>query len=413
MGLISPLEGFPVLTSTAVNRRAAAVAVCALTLLPLAACSDDQEATPATSATTGSAAATTEEPDVTPTAKATAKPAVNVSKVSADLRPIATAIYTGGAVSANQHARKAVQAFQVPARPASVTSTKASWKGTPIAVLTSGNDATFLVRSGGKWRVSGGWWPSLRVSGTYLGGKQFVFFMGSDARTQKGQKVTRSNADTLQVVGVDGKGGGGIMGMARDLWVPTACGGSAKLNAGLAKGGPECQTTTVRNATGLPVRKYLLTGFNDFIWMINAMGKVQVNATGALQTQGGFVPKGKSTLAGLKALWYARERKRTPGGDFGRSFNQGTILLGIAAQTRAQGPAKLVNVLGQASGHVVSNLSAEEALLFGAWVYRVKPAQVGHRVAKGPVGTSSGGASIVVLASEARSTFAAFRDGRL
>ena len=42
--------------------------------------------------------------------------------------------------------------------------------------------------------------------------------IGSDARP--GQPLERTRADVLQVIGIDGSGGGGVMGLARDLWVP-------------------------------------------------------------------------------------------------------------------------------------------------------------------------------------------------
>lgn len=342
-----------------------------------------------------------------------AAPEPNLTKVSADLKPLAKALYTGGTIAATGPAKKVVRKLNRPKKTVVVASTKASWKGTPVAVLTSGKDATFAVKNGKTWKAVGGWWPSLGKPKTTLGGKQFVLFMGSDARVQRGQNILRSRADSLQVMGTDGKGGGGVMGIARDLWVNVPAGGKSKINSPMEHGGPDSQLATIRNVSGLPVRHYVLTGFNDFIWMINAMGGVTVNSTVGVQTQHGYVKQGKNKLDGLGALWYSRERHRLANGDFGRSFNQGTVLLGLAAQTRLAGPSKLIKVMGQASSHVHTDLNAQQALLFAAWLYKINPEKVGHRVAKGPTGTSSDGQSIVLYGPEAQGVFAAFRSGRL
>ena len=55
------------------------------------------------------------------------------------------------------------------------------------------------------------------------------------------------------MVGVDGRGGGGVMGVARDSWVPLATGGRGKINSAMVFGGPRAEFDTVRSATGLPI----------------------------------------------------------------------------------------------------------------------------------------------------------------
>ena len=57
--------------------------------------------------------------------------------------------------------------------------------------------------------------------------------IGSDARP--GENVASSRGDAIHILGIDGNGGGGLLGMARDIWAPMPGGGSAKLNAALAR----------------------------------------------------------------------------------------------------------------------------------------------------------------------------------
>ena len=134
--------------------------------------------------------------------------------------------------------------------------------GTPVAVVTAGNDVTLAV--GPTWKVVGGWWPSLGVATPSLGkgGPRWVLGIGSDARP--GEDLSRTRADGLQVIGIDGHGGGGVMGIARDSWVPLATGGKGKINSAMVFGGPQAQLSTVRSATGLPIEGYVVLGFTGF-----------------------------------------------------------------------------------------------------------------------------------------------------
>ena len=114
------------------------------------------------------------------------------------------------------------------------TATMGAWKSEKVAVVTAGGDVTLAV--GPKWKVVGGWWPSLGKATPQLGkGPRFLLVVGSDARPDEPLKGSRG--DTLQVIGIDGKGGGGVMGIPRDTWAPLPGGGSGKINAAFAYAG--------------------------------------------------------------------------------------------------------------------------------------------------------------------------------
>ena len=284
------------------------------------------------------------------------------------------------------------------------------WKKEKVAVVTHDDDVTLLV--GPRWKVVGGWWPSLDRKPSLGKGPRFVLVIGSDARP--GQSLKGTRADTIQVLGIDGKGGGGVMGMARDIWAPMPGGGSAKLNAAFAYGGGKGQVSTVRKVTGLPIEGYVATGFSGFEDIVDESGGVPMTIAKTVVLLGGTkVLAGERTLDGKHALAYARERKSLPDGDFGRSRHQGEILLAAAVAARIAGVGIIPEEMSIVSRHAQSDLTAAEALTFVASFYRLDPRKVGHTVAKGGFGTSADGQSIVVLDSASKQAFAAFRDGRL
>jgi LCP family protein required for cell wall assembly len=284
--------------------------------------------------------------------------------------------------------------------------------GTPVAVVTSGDDVTLAV--GPTWKVVGGWWPSLGVARPSLGsGPRWVLAIGSDARP--GQPLERTRADVLQVIGVDGKGGGGVMGMARDLYVPLSTGGRGKINSAMVFGGPKAQLTTVRRVTGLPVEGYVVLGFTGFTKVVDEQGGIPIvvpKTVVASHARNLVIKAGAQTLTGKQALAYARERKTLPDGDFGRSRHQGEVILAAAVKAKLAGPIAIPSALTSFSKVGRSNLTAEQILTFAAGLHQVSPLKVGRGVAKGAFGNAAG-QSIVVLGNEARRLFAQFRDGNL
>ncbi|MGL5929794.1 MAG: LCP family protein [Dermatophilaceae bacterium] len=358
--------------------------VLALVVTLAGACSDD----PAGSgAGPTSAAAAPSSDTATPTPAAT--PPVVVRGGDAALTALLTKVYAG---------RSGVVA----------TATVGTWKREKVAVVTAGDDVTLAV--GPRWQLAGGWWPSLGKPEQLPAGPRFVLAVGSDARFD--QKLKGTRGDTLQVLGVDGKGGGGVLGIARDLWAPMPGGGRAKINAAYAQAGGPGQLQSVRSVTGLPIQGYVAVGFKGFIQLVGYSGGVPMTVPRTI-TQGAVTVKaGRNTLDSREALAYARERKSLPDGDFGRSRHQGDIIVAGAAAARLAGPRIIATTLSLLSPNADTDLSATEALTFAAQFMRADPKAIGRHVAKGGFGTA-GGQSIVILGPESKAAFRAFRDGRL
>lgn len=344
-----------------------------------------------------------------PTSVAPDGPEVTVDGVPEPVRELVTQLYRGEQPPAADDVAAALAGAEVPDGPVEVSGVTGTWDGTPYAVLTAGDDLTLAVGPDDRWRVVGGVWPSLGVAEPALGGPRHVLLIGSDAREQQGQRVDRLRADSLQVVGVDGTGGGGVLGIARDAWVPMPKGGYAKINQAMVQAGPEGQLETVARVTGLPLEGYVLVGFEGFKAFVDEWGGVRIDAPRAFDT----FKEGEQRLTGYWLLRWARHRKTLPGGDFDRSFHQGLVLAAMGLKVRADGPLGLPEVLDLVQQHMQTDLDAEAVITLAAWAYLADPGRFGHEVAKGSFDWSADGQSIVRLDDAARASFEDFADGNL
>ncbi|MBE3076448.1 MAG: LCP family protein [Actinobacteria bacterium] len=347
--------------------------------------------------------------------KAVAPQRFKATGIPAALAAVIKPLYLGGRVPSSPSASRALLKRKPVTAPKSVVvkGTVGSWKGVPIAVVTSGKDVTLAVKAP-KWKVVGGWWPSVGVSAPSLGGApRRVLLIGSDSRTVKA--VESSRADSLHIVAFDGHGGGGVLGIARDSYVPLATGGKGKINAAMVFGGAKAQQQTVTSATGVPLEGYVLTGFQGFTQIIDGIGGLPLNAPVAVNGLGAGlnVAVGPNKLTGAQALAYGRARHTVAGGDFGRSANQGLLIMAAAGFAKLSGPAKLPGILQTAAPGVTTNLSAEQVLTFAAGAYVTQPSKVHNRVAIGGFGWTSDRQSIVLLDANARRMFADILDGNL
>lgn len=330
---------------------------------------------------------------------------VTTSGISGGLADLAKALYSGKQVNTTAAAAVLQNRQPVKASRVTVTGSQGSWHGTPIGILSQGHDLTFAVQQGGTWSVVAGWWPDLGIDAVSAGDKQFVLVIGSDARESEGESVTSSRGDSLHVVGVDGSGGAGIVGIPRDSW--TSFG---KINSALVFHGPAGQVKAIKEVSDLPISSYVLTGFDGFSSFVDALGGVTVNSPQAIPSRG--IPKGLAHLNSKVALQFARERHALPNGDFGRSADQETLLVGFALAIKAFGPARFGKLVTTLSKLTDSNLPAENALQYAAWAWSIKPSKLVSKVA---VGTNAvrGDQDVVLLGSEAKLIFKDFADGNL
>ena len=123
----------------------------------------------------------------------------------------------------------------------------------------------------------------------------------------------------------------------RDLWY-----NGNKINGLFLNSGWEVMKTAMGEVTGLAPERYVLTDFEDFAWVVNAMGGVPVEVDNTFtdssypidetqEYQTVSFTAGPEQLTGDRALIYARSRKGTngEGSDWARMRRQHKILSGM------------------------------------------------------------------------------------
>jgi polyisoprenyl-teichoic acid--peptidoglycan teichoic acid transferase len=226
-----------------------------------------------------------------------------------------------------------------------------------------------------------------------------IVFIGSDARPN--EKMDRTRSDSMHVFTWNPKTQrGALLGIPRDMWVTLPGGKKGKINAALGKGGAEGVVTSIRNLTGIPVTKYVLTGFEGFTTMVDELGGVNIQvvpmndrASGAQFAGGWYAFNGNAALA------YSRNRKDVKNGDFTRSENQGRMLLALLAKLRVETsrPAELGRWITVLQENAKTNLTAKDLLDLSLIARQIDPAAISNLVIPSKAGRV--GAASVVLAT--------------
>jgi LCP family protein required for cell wall assembly len=236
----------------------------------------------------------------------------------------------------------------------------------------------------------------------------FVLVIGSDARP--GQSVSRTRADSLHIVGVNPRHGvASILGIPRDSFVRIPGVGTRKINEALFRGGPDLMVRTVERLTGVRIDAYVLTGFDGFREVVDGVGGIRVDIPYRMSDpfSRAHFRKGPIRLFGRGALAFSRNRHDAPGGDFGRSLNQGRLLLAALRELRAdvrKDPLAMLRWLAAGAADLRSDLSLTEMTDLLLAIPSIEPRDVENRVVSGH-GATVGGLSIVRLGSRAHTMF--------
>ena len=241
----------------------------------------------------------------------------------------------------------------------------------------------------------------------------FILAIGSDARP--GQPVARLRADSIHIVAVNPRRGAAtILGFPRDSYVPIPGVGTRKINDAMVAGGPQLVERTVEGITGIPIDYWMLTSFQGLSRMVNDIDGLTVNIRYPMHDRfaGTNFNPGKRRLSGGQALAFARDRHSAPGGDFGRSSNQGRLMLAAHKKLRRDfslDPIRLFTWIRTGVRNVRTDLSLGEILNLSFVALQVNPRKVTNHVVPGRTG-SAGGASVVFISSGARAIYADIRD---
>lgn len=226
----------------------------------------------------------------------------------------------------------------------------------------------------------------------------FALIIGSDVREGDPK---RGRSDSLHILAVNTKTGKGtLVGIPRDSWVPIPGHGTSKINDSLAFGGPDLTVATVKALTGIPIEYWALVDFSRFRELVDALGGVEVDVPYAMNDHdsGAHFHSGRIKMNGTEALAFARNRHGAINGDFGRSANQGRLLLAALAKFRrtASDPLRLAKYLVAFKELVSSNVGAGELIDLARAGAKLDPGDIRNVVVPGHTG-SAGGASVVFL----------------
>jgi LCP family protein required for cell wall assembly len=230
------------------------------------------------------------------------------------------------------------------------------------------------------------------------GGPIWILVLGSDSRP--GEPMDHGRSDSIHILGINpNEHRATLFGIPRDSYVPLSTGGTNKINAAMAAGGPDAAIASVESVTGLKFGYYVLTGFGGFMDAVDTIGglviDVPYNVTGYWTTY----PAGPHRLDGKGALDLVRARHSLPLGDFNRSMDQGWAMLSALKQFRAEFAAdqgSLFAWLGAGLRNVQTSVPLDELMRLAFLGTQIPPKNVTNLVAMGHSG-SVGSQSVVNL----------------
>jgi LCP family protein required for cell wall assembly len=238
---------------------------------------------------------------------------------------------------------------------------------------------------------------------------KFFLVVGSDARP--GQDMLRSRADSIHVAAVDPLvREGTILGFPRDSYVNVPGHGKQKINAALALGGPDLLVRTVRELTGFPISYYAVTAFDGIVKMTDDLKGVDVKVPYRMDDHysGARFEPGWHHMDGRQVLAFTRARHGVPGGDFGRSENQGRVIKHTLEKLRAEtkNESGIRKWLGILYKRAKLNMSLSDAVKLGVLARQIVPSDLENKVTPGNP-QMVGGQSVVVLTE---ASYQLFRD---
>ena len=234
----------------------------------------------------------------------------------------------------------------------------------------------------------------------FADGVVWLLALGSDARP--GEDVTDARVDAVQLVGLDLERGRAVgIGIPRDYYfeLPDDGDGDGGFGRFNELTDPERAAAAVEDLTGITPSYVLVTRFEGFRAMVDAIGGLVVRSDTAFTDPytGITVQRGPNSFDGEAALDYTRSR-RLVGDDFRRSANQQlamlAILRGLVAGEDEAGFLER-GALAAITG-LQTDLSPIELYRLAQAVTQVRPDQVTSCVLPGDPDEIPSGASVVV-----------------
>lgn len=137
--------------------------------------------------------------------------------------------------------------------------------------------------------------------------------------------------------------------------------------------GADALKAAIEGSTGLPIDYFALVNIDGLISLVDAMGGVRLNVNFPIAIGGsdegwdcgrdGWIPEGPDQLLdGYQAMWYARSRCNSPGGDFGRMQRQSCLVDAVIDQADPAVMVTRYEAIAKAAGNMVSTDIPQEHL---------------------------------------------------
>jgi LCP family protein required for cell wall assembly len=241
-----------------------------------------------------------------------------------------------------------------------------------------------------------------------------ILLLGSDSRADFRQEEAQAEAgtpsdqrsDVMILIHIPA-GGKPVYGISimRDLWVDIPGYGGSKVNAALGLGGMPLAVKTAESLLGVPIQHVVMTDFEGFKGLTDALGGVPVNVNVPFTATHGaghvFTP-GVNQLDGAAALDFVRERYAFSDGDFQRVRNQQAFLRAVVVKAMSAGTLNNPETAGKVISalkpflKVDSAFSPEELLSLAYGLRAAGTEPVFFTLPTAGFGTSSDGQSVVV-----------------
>ncbi|MBG9941224.1 LCP family protein [Brevibacillus formosus] len=212
-----------------------------------------------------------------------------------------------------------------------------------------------------------------------------ILLMGVDRRGMKNNGLPRS--DSMMLVSIDPTGKRyDMFSILRDTYVDIPGKGSSRINSAIVEGGPELAMETVSQFTGLPVDRYVITDFEGFKALIDAVGGVEIDVEKNMYyhdpTDKGVydinLKKGLQKLDGDKALQYVRFRHDATS-DYTRTERQRKLMTAVVDQMKnGTTLIQLPTILKEVTPYVQTNISSADMLKLSALGLKLNTLEPGN-----------------------------------